>query len=68
MLEDKEIRETIDKSFDAGKKEMKKKVCKWLTDNISHYIIMEYNEFHHQCEYEGFDVDGLIRDLKKNVK
>lgn len=71
-IEDKDIREVIDKSYDTGltegRKEMLRKTCKWLEKNISHYIVMEWNEFHHCSEYEGFDIDRLIKDLKKEFK
>ena len=71
-IEGKDIREVIDKSYDTGleqgKKDMLRKTCKWLKDNISNYIVMEWNEFHHCSEYEGFDIDRLVSDLKRNMK
>ena len=71
-IENSELREVIDKSYDTGltegRKEMLRKTCKWLEKNISHYIVMEWNEFHRCSEYEGFDIDRLIKDLKKEMK
>lgn len=41
----------------------------WLKNNVQNYVNREYNEFHHEVEYDGtVNTDKLIEDLKKAME
>lgn len=45
------------------------KVCEWLKTHVRQYINSEYNEFHHEVEYDGtIDKERMVADLKKYIE
>ena len=41
-------------------------IAEWLTKNINNYVNGEFNEFHHEVEYDGtVNKERLIEDFKK---
>lgn len=53
-------------TYKQVEKEIINDVAEWLTKNVNSYVNREYNEFHHEVEYDGtVDKEKLINDLKK---
>lgn len=44
------------------------KASEWLKKNISNYQNLEYNEFQQCFEYDGYDIEKMIKDFKKAME
>ena len=43
-------------------------ICHWLEQNVRMFLNGDYNEFHHQLEYDGtVDTNRLLSSLKKSM-
>lgn len=56
--------ESILQSFKEARED---EIFGWLDKHAGDYMKGEYNEFHHTVEYEGFDKDQMIKDLKTHL-
>ena len=39
-------------------------VAKWLEKNATRFVELEYNEFHRELDYQGYDVKGLVNEFR----
>ena len=56
------------KTNEELKKEFIEGACEWISKHAANYVMMEYNEFHHDCDYEGYNVEKLTKDFRKAME
>ena len=62
-------RKAVVEGYKKGVENTTKTMFEWIEKNAWMYVNGEYNEFHHETEYDGtIDVGRLIKDLKKTLK
>lgn len=56
------VREIIDKSYDAGRDATIDKACEWLRNNIDFYVETNYGE-----DFR-VDIERLLKDIRKAME
>ena len=56
-------------TYKDAEKDIIERVANWLKVHVGDYVNGEYNEFHHEVEYDGtVNTKRLIEDLKKEFE
>ncbi len=56
------------KTTEELKSEFINKACEWLKKNAANCVKMKYNEFHHDCDYEGYDTEKLLKEFREAMQ
>ena len=65
---DGQFGEILEPNAAAEKEKLIEKACNWLENYAGNFLSGEYNEFHHQIEYDGYDTERMVKQFRISME